>query len=158
MSMISPTVLELLSSPSPESLEAMLDDESAVFWVDWRQEDDTIPEACERVLNTGALSGELVEIDADPDFEVYIAYKRERIKVPLVVGLEDRHITLHTLNKALSPDYEIRFCADSSGSDTLAFIPLATQDWKRLESQYGSEVEKRFRPIQAKPNLFTDQW
>ena len=156
--MISSTVSQLLSSPSEESLQAMFDDESAVFWVDWREEDDAIPEYCEGILKTGSLSGELVEIGADPGFEIYIAYNGQRVTIPVVVGAEDRHITLHTLNQILSPDYEIRVCVDSNGSDTLAFVPLASEDWAKLESSYGTEVAKRFRRIQAKPNLFTDRW
>lgn len=156
--MIPATVLQLMTSPSDESLQAMFDDESAIFWVDWREDDDAIPEYCESILNTGALSAECVQMDADPGFEIYIIYKDRRIKVPLVVGPEDRHITLLTLNQVLSPKYEIRVCVDSNGSDTLAFLPLAATAWAEMESDFGAEVSKRFRRIEAKPNLFTDRW
>ncbi|WP_228277599.1 hypothetical protein [Acinetobacter dispersus] len=36
----------------------------------------------------------------------------------------DRDTTLKALNQILQPDYEIRFCMASDGSDTLAFLPL----------------------------------
>jgi hypothetical protein len=107
-------------------------------------------------MQTGELSGELVEIDDDPGFEIYIAYKEKRIKVPLTVSPQDRHITLCSLNEALAPDYEVRFCIDSNGSDTLAFLPLPTTTWAELEQKYCDRVGALFYKIADRPNLFTD--
>jgi hypothetical protein len=126
--------------------------------VDWREMDDAIVEYCESVLDTDSLSAEVVEIDADPGYEIYISYQGRRTKVPLIIGPEDRHITLHTLNQVLAPDYEVRVCVDSNGSDTLAFLPLSAADWAALESKYGQRVAKHFRKIEKAPNLFTDAW
>lgn len=154
--MIPASVDQLLQSPSETTLAALLDDRAAVFWVDWREEDDAIVADCETVLHTGSLFAELTPTEADPGFEIHIGYIGKRTRVPLRGGPEDRHITLHTLNQALSPDYEIRVCVDSLGGDTLAFVPLSTADWSTLESTYGARVAKHFRKIEAKPNLFTD--
>ncbi len=52
-------VTAVLEAPTEESLRALLDDDTTVFWIDWRQEDETIAESCELVLQTGRLSGEL---------------------------------------------------------------------------------------------------
>lgn len=149
-------VLAALENPSEETVRAMLEDEQTVFWVDWRHEDDAIPNDCESVLQTGHLSGELVNVDTEEGFEIYVRYKNKRIKVPLTVSPADRHITLCSLNEALAPDYEVRFCIDSNGSDTLAFLPLPTSTWAELEVRFGQQVSQRFYKIAARPNLFTE--
>jgi hypothetical protein len=149
-------VTAVLESPTEDAIRALLDDDGTVFWIDWRQEDETIAESCESVLHTGHLSGELVEVDSDEGFEVYLQYRDRRVQVPLSYSGDDRHITLCALNRVLAPDFEARFCIDSSGSDTLAFLPLACEQWAALERQYGEAVGRRFYKIADRPNLFTD--
>jgi len=128
-------VRELLSSPSADAVQAFLDDESTVFWIDWRQEDETIAESCELTLNTGSLDGELIEKTDDGS---------------------DYHVEILTINRVLNPDYEIRFCIDSDGSDTLGFVALSPNDWNALREQFGDLVDKHFYQIADTPNLFTD--
>jgi hypothetical protein len=89
---------------------------------------------------------------------MYITYGGKRVQVPLVMSPEDRHIILYTLNQLLKPSYEIRVCDASKGCDTLAFQPMAADDWKDLEARYGEKVAKHFRPIEEHPNLFTEGW
>jgi hypothetical protein len=149
-------VQAVLESPTEHAVRALLDDASTVFWVDWRQEDETIADACEVVLGTGRLSGELAETDTNEGYEIYIRYGGRRVRVPLTYSGADRHVTLCALNEALAPDYEVRFCIDSNGGDTLAFLPLPTAQWAELEQRYGAAVGKRFHRIAARPNLFTD--
>ena len=156
--MIPPTVEQLLEEDTTDSAKRLLADRASVFLVDWREEDDAIVGLCEQILKTGQLSAEVVDIDDDPGFEIYINRGRRRMKVPLVISTQDRHITLYTLNQLLTPDYEIRVCVDSNGSDTLAFLPLSSTDWSKLEARLGGKVDKRFRKIEQRPNLFTDAW
>ncbi|QDU75037.1 hypothetical protein Pan97_20580 [Bremerella volcania] len=146
-----------LSSSDSESIQTLLDDEETVFWVDWREEDDVLVEYCEEILQTGELSAEELDADNEAGFELFVQYQERRIKVPLETGEGDRHITLVSINQVLKPDYEIRFCIDSNGSDTLAFLPLPTTDWQALESEFGEAVDKHFYRLSDKPNLFTDQ-
>lgn len=151
-------VKNVLRSPNNPSIQALFnDEEETVFWVDWREEDDVLVEYCEAILQTGDLSAEEVDADNEAGFELIIHYKERTIKVPLEIGEGDRHITLVSLNEVLKPDYEIRFCIDSDGSDTLAFLPLPSTTWQALESEFGEAVAKRFYRLSAKPNLFTDQ-
>lgn len=146
-------ITAVLENPTEENVQALLDDDQTVFWVDWREEDDAIPGYCESILQTGHLSG---EADTEAGYEVYVSYKERRLRVPIVIGHEDRHITICTLNEALAPDYEVRFCIDSDGGDTLAFLPLPSSTWAELEEGYGARVHERFYRITPKPNLFTD--
>lgn len=147
-------LIAVLESPTEEAVRALLDDNSTVFWIDWRQEDETIAESCELVLQTGRLSGELVESDAG--YEVWLRFGDRRERVPLSDSADDRHITLCTLNRVLAPEYEVRFCIDSNGSDTLAFLPLECEQWAELERRYGKAVGQRFYRFSDRPNLFTD--
>lgn len=156
--MIPSSVEQLLQNESDEAVEALFADEQSVFAVDWRADDDGIVGSCEEILRTGELSAEVVEVEHDRGFELYISYRNKRVKVPLVTGTEDRHITLHALNESLKPAYEIRVCVDSNGSDTLVFLPLAAADWSTLEMRFGEKVGRHFRRIEARPNLFTDVW
>ena len=76
-------VVAVLEAPTEEAVSALLDDDTTVFWIDWRQEDETIAESCESVLQTCDLTGELVEVDSEHGFEVYVQYRDNRVKVPL---------------------------------------------------------------------------
>jgi len=147
-------IKRVLASPTEEITENLLDDDDTVFWVDWRGEDELIVEDCESILQTGALSADVENIDTAPGWEMYINCKDKRVKVPLVEDTQDRHITLCSLNQILNPDYEVRFCADTDGSDTLAFLPLASSVWAELEAEFGESVQKRFHKIQAEERLF----
>src|SRR5688500_773949 len=127
--MVPTTVERLLQNETEEALQDLLAKQDGVFLVDCREEDDEIVRACEDILKTGDLAAEVVEVDADPGFEMYISHRNQRVKVPLVVGYEDRHITIHTLNELLKPTFEIRVCVGSNLGDTLAFVPLPAVDW-----------------------------
>jgi hypothetical protein len=151
-------VVAVLETPDEDVIRALLDDHATVFWIDWRQEDETIAESCESVLQSGHLSGEMVEVDTAEGFEVYVRYRDNRVRVPLSYSCADRHITLYALNQALAPEYEVRFCLDSHGSDTLAFIPLGCEQWAAFERQYGEAVGQRFYKLVERPNLFTDEF
>ncbi len=74
-------VVAVLESPTKDAVHALLAEDATVFWIDWRQEDETIADSCESVLQTGHLSGELVEVDSDAGFEVYLQYRDRRINV-----------------------------------------------------------------------------
>ena len=149
-------IATVLESPSDDAIQALLDDEDTVFWVDWRADDDGIVESCEMIIKTGSLSAELIDVETENGCDFYITYKDKRVKVPLTYSLEDRHITLCSLNEALAPDYEVRLCIDSCPSDTLAFLPLSVSEWDRLEGRYGDAVKERFYRIATRPNIFTD--
>lgn len=149
-------ITHVLESPSAGATQALFDDEDTVFWVDWRAEDDSIIWSCEAIIKTGSLSAELIDTETEDGYDLYIKYKTRRVKVPLTFSLRDRHVTLCSLNEALHPDYEVRLCVDSSGSDTLGFLPLGAREWEELERKYGEAVSRRFYKIAVGPNIFTD--
>ena len=177
--MVPEAVHKLIRHASDESVEAALEDGTAFFWVEWREDDDQIPGLWEAGLKTGKLSA-----DWNHDDSLAVVWRGKRFPVPLAKSIADswlffsvqwilpslisdrflwpsrgnRHITLLTLNHALHPDYEIRFVKESIDGEQAAFAPLAAADWLALEQQYGPEaVSAVFAPIQEHPNLFTEK-
>ena len=153
--MIPEVVSTFLESPSENTMRKLLDSKS-VFWVDWGEEDDAIVEYCESVLQTGALSSKFLDADNEAGFELLIHCNSLRTVVPLTISPADRHITICSLNEVLAPDYEIRFCIDSNGMDTLAFLPLASADWTDIETKYADLFATHFGQVTPFPNLFTE--
>ena len=151
-------VQTVLQSPTAENVQALLDDESSVFWIESEQDDETIAAACETVLKTGKLSAELVDVYSSVGgYDVYVQYGDRRLRVPLTFSPADRHLTLRTLNEAMAPDYEIRFCVASKSNDTLGFLPLPTGVWNDLTREYGKDqLARHFYEISSEPNLFTE--
>jgi hypothetical protein len=136
-----------------------LRDDAAVFWVELSDEDESIVNCCERVLQTGSLSSVWIDgVASRPDTGLFIDYKGERHKVPLTLTPDDRHVTLCTLNKALAPDYEIRLCLDTPRGDAWAFLPLPAADWALLESRYGDALVRHFYVMADRPNVFTEDF
>ena len=150
------TIAAVLKAPTKGAIETMFDDKDAVFWVDWREDDGAIAKYCEGVLHTGNLAAAWVDSDSPSGCDLYISYKASRNRVPLVSGHEDRHITLCALNRVLAPEFQIRFCIDSNGSDTLAFVALPSAEWSELERRFGPAVSRHFYLFGDHPNLFTD--
>lgn len=144
-----------LAMRSGRIVESLTEDGSA-FLVDWRHEDEAIPDLCERVLRTGELSGELVELSGPPGYEVFIRLQNARSKVPLTYSPGDRHVTLCALNRLLAPLFEIRYVVESHRNDTGCFVPLPCADWRTLEQEFGAELRKHFYVIQDRPNIFTE--
>ena|SRR5437870_237142 len=145
-----------LESPSKETIRALFDDDDTIFWVDWREDEADIVSYCETVLRTGSLTAEWARAATSRGSALFISYSGRRIRAPLRNGYEDRHIALCALNQVLAPDYEVRFCIDSNGSDTLAFLPLPSARWAELEQRYGPAVSRHFYRLAEHPNIFTD--
>src|SRR5260370_23906405 len=147
-------ITALLESGSEETIRALYDDDATVFWVDWREDEGDIVKYCEAVLQTGSLTAEWVRADTPRGSNLFISYIGRRTRAPLTNGHEDRHIALYALNQALAPDYEVRFCIDSHGSDTLAFLPLPSATWAELEHRYSAAVSRLFYPLGQRAKFF----
>lgn len=113
--------------------------------VDWREYDDAIVEYCENILETGYLSAELKDADNKQGFTITIHYGDKSLLIPDQGDGADRDTTLWTLNEILHPDYEIRYCIASEGSDTGLFIPLSKTLWHYLDMKYTIKMDELFR-------------
>jgi hypothetical protein len=121
-----------------------------LFSVDWKQGDDEIVQFCADCLDLPSLSGEW------RDGQLFILLAGHERRVPLVEDIEDRHITICTLNDMLSPKFEIRYIVASGGSDTAGFAALSCADWQLLESECPEVVAENFIDPRKLPNLFTE--
>lgn|GEM_PF-6861550 len=54
-------IRKLIENPSEDTINEFFHDRTVSFYVDWKEFDDDIPCLCERVIQTGKLSGELKE-------------------------------------------------------------------------------------------------
>lgn len=133
-------------------LDILAAKDDIVMWVDWRQQDEDIVDMCEALIQTGTLTAEIVETDILSGLT--IIYRGVKTPVPYKNAHADRDTTLITLNALLAPDHEIRFCRDSDGNDTVAFLPLSSAQWQSLEAAFPKEVEAKFMKITADMVLF----
>lgn len=129
------------------------DADDIILWVDWREDEVDIVTMCEGILRTGALSACYRPNDISADLE--IAYRGKMSIVRYPDGVADRDTTLLALNAALAPDFEIRYCVDSDGSDTAALLPLRGEQWAILEADAPEQVGRLFRPLSIESPLFT---
>lgn len=142
---------KLISDLTDEVTELLYEDESEVFWVDWREDDGELAGYCESLINSGKLSSRW---DGE---DLLVQYGDTQKKVPLTQSGSDRHITLLAINEIFSSDYEVRLVWESDGSDTVAFSVLPKDTWNELEGRYGKEkVSKAFLQLTADLNTFTD--
>lgn len=142
---------EYLSSCDEEFFYNNFCDDDGIYniavWIDWREEDENIIRYCEDILQTGHLSAETVDAENERGFDVVVTYKGEKTAIPYKEAAADRDTTIKALNKILLPDYELRFCKESDGGDTLCFIPLSKAEWMELEAKHKELVEQKFEKI-----------
>ncbi|OCA78784.1 hypothetical protein BBH99_07350 [Chryseobacterium contaminans] len=145
------TLKKYIETESFEELSAL--NSQLIFWVDWREEDDAIVEYCEKCINTGTLNAEMGY--SGDELLLTIKYKDQVFTEKVM----DRDPTLIFLNRVLQPDYEIRFCKGSDGSDTLAFLPLSKAEWLELENIHGKEkLDDLFEVINQDTQMFSKEW
>lgn len=122
--------------------------------VDWRKEDEAIVEYCENILQTGSLHAEIQNAGNPQGFMITLYYRDQALIIPYQGEGADRDTTLKALNQILQPDYEIRFCEASDGSDTLAFLPLPSSLWQQLDQKYTNRIYQLFRTFEQDSTFF----
>jgi hypothetical protein len=123
-----------------------------VMWVDWRAHGEDVVDMCEALIQTGTLTAETV--DNDTSASLTITYRGVETRVPYKNANTDLDAILIALNTLLAPDHEIRFCRDSDGNDTVAFLPLSSAQWQSLDASFPKEAEAKFMRITADMRLF----
>lgn len=119
-----------------------------IFWVDWREADDDIVSMAAKALALGDLRASWT------GGKLIIEYRGRHTEVPLQNKPGEQDITLDSLNRALHPEFEIRYVKASEGGDTLAFQGLPTASWQALEASYGPGVANAFARLDTKAPYF----
>jgi hypothetical protein len=143
-------ILDAVRNDDDDAFVELASNKECCFAVDWREEDRYIVQDCESILRTGRLRAEWV------GDELFVTFGTKRLRAPLTESAADRHITLLTLNEALSPEFEVRMLYASVGNDTGVFVPLASDGWSTLEREACEVVSRRFHKLTTHPNTFTD--
>jgi len=133
---------ELIENPGELSTRRLFQRANGVFWVDWR-------EASEDIVNLAAQC--IGDKDLAADWigdKLRIRFRGHLTEVPTAPGLREQDAVLLALNRAVDPEYEIRFVKASDGGDTLAFLPLGKELWSELQDRFGAKVDTAFVKIQ----------
>lgn len=124
------------------------------MWIDWREEDENIINYCEEILQTEQLSVETLDAENERGFDTIITYKNQEIAIPYKGNGADRDTTIKTLNRTIQSEFEIRLCKESSGSNTLCFIPLTNEQWNELGEKHPKQMSEKFEKITTETKLF----
>ena len=137
---------------NPDNFEELLESDTLI-WVDHREYDEDIisyvnekiEEKIEIVLQDhGKAYGE----------DIYLNHKEKSCMIPYKEKM-DRDTTIKSINEFIQAKYEIRFCIESLGNDTLAFVILTKDLWKQLENEFGKEkVSYYFEEINPQSKMF----
>lgn len=139
------TIESYIENPTQEFYFEVFDGRyDIIMVVDWGEEDDAIITSCEKILETGKLSAKFEAADNKQGFTITIQLVEKTLLIPYQGEGADRDTTLRALNEILHPDYEIRFCKASDGSDTLEFIPLPQKIWHQLDLKYAEKMDDMF--------------
>ena len=139
-------IVEYVEDGDPRTFDEMFYgnfDDEFIMLVDHRESDDDIIKMCERVLNTGELD---VRVD-DDTLDLIVDYRGIRHRIEYPDGWVSRDTAISGLNKIIQPEYELRYCTASDGSDTAAILPLKREEWHALEARCGETLYRYFEPI-----------
>ena len=149
-------IKDFLKNEDRESFDKLWENCTKLVWIDWREYDEEIINYVESVIHLEKLIGKIENVDNKMGFDIIIEWKGKEYKVsyPDEEG-SDRDTTIKTLNKIIQPEYEIRLFMESLGSDTLAFVPLAKEEWEEFEREFGEEkVNYYFSKIDDNSKMF----
>jgi len=149
---MSPDLRQMVIDRDEVGLErAFFENECSHFFaVDWRKDDADIVADCAEALELDSLTAEWRGED------LFIRFDGREMRVPLLMDVADRHITICTLNDVISPNFEVRFLVFSHGSDTGGFAALSIVDWRELEKANAAVVAENFIDPRKLPNLMTE--
>lgn len=140
---------KLIEHPGDQISHELFDEvQDGVFWVDWREADEDIVGLAAAIIGGDKLSPEWI------DGNLNIKFHETLTEIPLKFEPGEQDITLLALNKAIEPEFEIRFVKASDGGDTLAFLMLDKASWSELDSVFGIKVDEAFSKIENGSSFF----
>lgn len=135
-----------------ENFEPLIESDTLI-WIDWREYDeDIISYVNEKIVD----KIEMVLQDNGKPYgdDIILKHKDKSLMIPYKEKM-DRDTTIKYLNEFIKPKYEIHFCIESLGNDTLAYVVLTKDLWEQLENEFGKEkVGYYFEKINLESKMF----
>ncbi|MBN6709657.1 hypothetical protein JFL47_11590 [Haemophilus haemoglobinophilus] len=135
-----------------ENFEPLIESDTLI-WVDHREYDEDIISYVNEKLEDKI---EIVLQDNGKPYgeDIILKHKDKSLMIPYKEKM-DRDTTIKYLNEFIKPKYEIRFCIESLGNDTLAYVVLTKDLWEQLENEFGTEkVSYYFEKINLESKMF----
>ena len=127
-----------LASPSEKADEFWESDD--LIWIDWREEDESIIEYFnDKLPDAEKIKFRCVEVDKERGVDIFLEKDGEEKAIPYSDECTDRDSTIKSIAGHVSPGMQIRWFMGSLGGDTLAFCIASTDEWRRLEEEFGRE-------------------
>lgn len=128
----------------------------AVFWFDWRECDEDIVRCIGESLPEGdRFAFELRDSPLPRRFDILLKRNGRAAAIPYAPERMDLDTTLKAVQAFIAPDYQLRCFVPSMENDTLGFCLLSSEDWGRLEAEFGARaVARQFRPIGPDSRMF----
>lgn len=117
----------------PDSIETFWDLNELV-WIDWREYDEDIIRYFNEMMED-RLEVEMVDNGKPYGDDIVLIKGTEKLRIPYEEEM-DRDTTIKYLNDFIKPEYEIRWFLESLGDDTLGFVLLKSDEWKKLEEEF----------------------
>ncbi|MBS4761396.1 hypothetical protein KG089_01580 [Carnobacteriaceae bacterium zg-ZUI252] len=147
------TFIRLQSFLKDTNVFEPLVESDSLIWVDWREYDEDI------IFYVNEKIEDKIEIVLQDNGKPYgediiLKHKDKSLMIPYKEKM-DRDTTIKYLDAFIQPKYEIRFCIESLGNDTLAFVVLNQSLWEKLENEFGKEkVRYYFEEITLESKMF----
>lgn len=136
----------------PDSIETFWDSNELV-WIDWREYDDDIIRYFNEMMED-KLELEMIDNEKPYGDDIILVKGAEKLQI-LYEEEMDRDTTIKYLNEFIKPEYEIRWFLESLGNDTLGFVLLKSNEWKKLEEEFDKDtVGHYFTPITLDSEMF----
>ncbi len=137
---------------NPNSIELFWDSNELV-WIDWREYDEDIIRYFNEMMED-KLELELIDNGKPYGDDIVLVKGTEKLQIPYEEEM-NRDTTIKYLNEFIKPDYEIRWFLESLGNDTLGFILLKSDEWKKLEEEFDNNtLGYYFAPITLDSKMF----
>lgn len=137
---------------NPNSIELFWDSNELV-WIDWREYDEDIIRYFNEMMED-KLKLELIDNGKPYGDDIVLVKGTEKLQISYEEET-DRDTTIKYLNEFIKPDYEIRWFLESLGNDTLGFILLKSDEWKKLEEEFDNNtLGYYFAPITLDSKMF----
>lgn len=141
---------------SPKEMQDVFWNSDELIWIDWREYDESIIRYFNNKLpDADKIQFKCIEIEKKREIDIILKKDNFTITIPYADDCTDRDTTIKSIQKYLSPNYQIRWYLDSLGSDTLAFCIYSTDQWQKLENEFGiDKVAYYFAPIHQNSIMF----